>query len=220
MGGKNSIFHKPLGTGKKSVSHNPLNVMPAYSGGIGKYQTGMGIGDIAGRVFGGTTENQSNPYGSFEANKKQAMQAMDYGRKQGEVMTGGTMADAGKGRKQVRDRLEQVFQGNSAGANRLAESQNADARQLKARQAMYGGGQMSEGQRQAQERNQARDMASFVSDEKRQAVADLSREYRGMAGDIMKSSGQYGSIIMGAQPPAQPAQQSQGLLSRVFGGLF
>jgi hypothetical protein len=216
MGGKNSMFNKPLGTGKKSVAHNPLNITPIWSGSVGGIDTGLGASDkidamqkgdykraMLGNLAGGTTGDASNPYGNFAQNKQEAMKAMDFGTKKGEVMTGGSMAEAGEGRAKVRDRLEQVFQGNSAGANRLAESQAADAKQMKARQAMGGGGQMSEGQRAAQENMQNRQLAGFVSDEKR-------HEYRGMAGDIMKSSGQYGSIIMGAQPPAQP-QSSGGL---------
>jgi len=31
MGGKNSMWNKPLGTGKQSVAHNPLNIVPAHS---------------------------------------------------------------------------------------------------------------------------------------------------------------------------------------------
>ena len=149
-----------------------------------------------------TADNESKGIYTFSGNQADAYKAMKYGEGQGERITGGTMEQAGQGRAQVRSRLEDIFSGNSAGANRLSQSQNADAKQLKAGQAMQGGGsQMAAGQQQMQQRQAGRDLAGFKADEQRRALGDMSREFRGMGGDIMKASGQYGSIMMGAKPP-------------------
>jgi len=55
IGGKNSIFDKPLGTGSGSVASNPLNISPLHSGTIG-FGTGSIYGDgknLSQFVFGG-----------------------------------------------------------------------------------------------------------------------------------------------------------------------
>jgi len=165
-------------------------------------------------------EKIDNPYG-LTKKQKEAENALKYGEDRGQTLTGGTLQQAGEGRALVRSRLENVFQGNSAGANRLRESQNQDMKSMKAQQALQGGGsQMAAGQQQAAQREQSRDLANFVSDEKRQTISDLSKEYRGMGSDITNTSGQYAGIMMGAQPLAAPKQGGGGLISSIFGGLF
>lgn len=141
------------------------------------------------------------------------------GRERGEEITGATSKEVGEGRAEVRDRLKETLEGNSAAAAALQQDQAQQSRTLRANQAMAGGGQMNEGQQQALQRTQLIDRAQFVSGEKRQALSDISKEYRGAGGDIMRSEGQYGSIAVGAMKPAV-AKQSKGLLSSVFGGIF
>ena len=92
---------------------------------------------------------------------------------------------------------------------------------LKAQQAAGGGGQMNVGQQEALKRQAMRDTAEFVSTEKRQALSDMSKEFRGAGSDIASMTGQYGSILVGMQKPAAPAQGGGGgMLSNIFGGLF
>ena len=55
MGGKNSVFNKPLGTGSGSVASNPLNISPLHSGTIG-FGTGSIYGNgntLSNALFGG-----------------------------------------------------------------------------------------------------------------------------------------------------------------------
>jgi len=141
---------------------------------------------------------------------------MKKGEQKGEQLTGSTLAESGEGRKDVRNRLTGILEGNSAGASALKQDQNQQAKSLRAQQAMAGGGQMNEGQQQALQRQAQVDYAKFVSQEKRQALSDLSREWRGAGSDIMKSTGQYGSVMVGAQPPAV-ASSGGGLFSSIFG---
>ena len=225
MGGKNSIINKPLGTGKHSVSRNPLNISPLHSGSIGGGRSIWGdktlsenpaaaIGAVPAAIFGGKKDKamSSMSMGDVEG-------FMEKGQAKGEELTGTTSAQAGQGRAEVRDRLGDILKGESAGANALKQDQAQSQKALKAQQALAGGGQSNAGQLAALERQGQRDTAEFVSKEKRQALSDLSKEWRGAGGDIMKSSGQYGSILVGGQPAAQPAS-SNGLLSNIFGGLF
>lgn len=134
---------------------------------------------------------------------RQAFAALQHGEKVGEKLTGATLQEAGEGRAQVRDRIEDMFSGNSAGASALKQDQNQDLKALKSQQAISGGGQMSEGQQQALKRQSNLDYAKFVSGEKRQAVSDQSREFRGVVSDSLKASGQYASMMTGTQTPAQ-----------------
>lgn len=160
--------------------------------------------------------SEDNPYG-LSGDQQAAEKGLKYGEDRGETITGGTMEQAGQGRASIRSRLEEVFQGNSAATNRLKQGQNAAAKDLRAKQAVQGGGTpMAAGQQQALARQQQGDLAGFAANEQRTALSDLSREYRGMGGDIMKASGQYASIMEGSQPPANiSAPQSSGGISVV-----
>jgi hypothetical protein len=231
MGGKNSFFNKPLGVGKQSVKHNPLNVAPVVSGTIGpsdksgvdlwggkslgKEQTALGI---ASNVFGSDGEQADGSVNSLSKGDIEGF--MKQGRAKGEELTGTTSAEVGAGRADVRSRLQETLNGNSVGANSLRQSQNASMKDLKSNQAMAGGGQMNAGQQQALQRQGGRDLAEFRGQENRQALSDISKEFRGAGQDIMKSEGQYGSILIGSQSPAQAPQSGGGIFDKVFGGLF
>jgi len=218
FGGKNSFFNKPLGVGKGSVAHNPLNAMPMWSGRAGSEETntGLGLGDKVDQVTG---KNKAADGSVKSLSVGQIRGFMDEGREKGEELTGTTSAEVGEGRADVRDRLKETLDGNSAGANALRQDQAQAQKSLRAQQAVAGQGQMNAGQQQALQRQSSRDLAGFVSNERRQALSDLSKEYRGAGGDIMRSEGQYGSILVGSQPAAQP-QQANGLFTNLFGGLF
>jgi len=232
FGGKNSFFNKPLGVGKKSVAHNPTNLSIAHSGGArasydGKSAggfTGQGVNDkvgkikgMAGSVFGGSQDG-----GSINSLSKGDVESfMAKGEAKGEQLTGATMDEVGAGRAQVRDELQKTFEGNSVAANRLRQSQNDAQKMLKAQQAAGGGGQMNAGQQEALKRQAMRDTAEFLGNEKRQTLSDMSKEFRGAGSDIASMTGQYGSILVGMQKPAAPAQSGGGgAFSNLFGGLF
>lgn len=210
-GGKNSFWSKPFGTGKQSVAENPLNISPIHSGGIGGKigGTSFQVGDLWGgnNLSNRVKETVLGP-DPAEASKGLppglATSFLEGGEKKGEELVGGTTKEMGEGRKDVRDRLQEILQGDSAGAQALRTEQQQQQKKLKAQQALAGGGQMNLGQQQALKRQADMDYAKFTSDEKRRALADLSKEYRGAAGDIMRSSGQYGAIGVGMQPPAAP----------------
>lgn len=187
------------------------------SGGLGSLNRTLTGGNIASNVFG---TGGSKADGSAQNLSKGDIEGyMEQGRAKGEELTGTSSKDVGAGRADVRSRLQQTLDGNSAGANSLRQSQNSNMKSLKSSQALAGGGQMNVGQQQALERQGARDLAEFTSNEKRQALSDISREWRGAGTDIMKSEGQYGSILVGMQPTAQPAT-SNSLMDQIFGGIF
>ena len=232
FGGKNSFINKPLGTGKNSVNAAGRRTIGSPLWDMGASYASIQTGSIKPSIESAKSSAKGalntvglgpeDPQfsGGNQMSKQDIMNAMKFGEQKGEQISGATSGEVGAGRKEVRTQLQDILQGNSAGANRMQQSQNEQDKQMKARQAMSGGGgQMSEGMRQAQDRAQVRDLAEFRSNEQRQALSDLSKEWRGAGSDIMKSSGQYGSIMIGAQPPAVP-QQQQGLLSGLLGGLF
>ena len=170
------------------------------------------------QVFGDGGTQADGSAGSLSKGDIEGFMAK--GRAKGEELTGTDSASVGAGRADVRSRLQDTLDGNSAGANSLRQSQNSSMKNLKSSQAMAGGGQMNVGQQQALERQGARDLANFTSTEKRQALSDISREWRGAGSDIMKSEGQYGSILVGMQKPAQAQTGGGGLMDQIFGGLF
>lgn len=188
--GKNSLLSKPLGTGEGSVAKGLEGL---FSGGGDKSIKSLSTGDI--------------------------MRFLKAGAEEGETLVGGTKKEMGEGRADVRKRLKDTLEGNSAGANALKQDQAQAQRDLKAQQMLAGGGQMNVGQQQALKRQASRDLAKFRSDETRQALADLSREFRGAGSDIMRSEGQYGSVLVGAQPPAT-VKPSSGILTNFFGNFF
>lgn len=230
FGGKNSFWNKPLGTGKKSVNNAVTNLIgedaknatdflaSSFTGGgaIGNLKPRIDSGKkLVKGVLGKEDEKPTStaPAGSLEA-------FMEKGREKGEEVAGGTAKEMGEGRADIRDRLNQILSGESAGASALKQDQQQQQKSLKAQQAMAGGGgQMNVGQQQALKRQADIDYAKFTSAEKRQALADLSKEYRGAAGDITRSTGQYGSVMVGGQPAAQPQSQT-GIISDIFGGLI
>jgi len=193
MGSKNSFFNKPLG---------------GLLGGPGKAVANKAV--------------KHKPEASKHVtNATKGQQAMEKGEKKGEILTGATIEEAGQGRAGIRDRLKEIMEGDSAGAAQMQQDQNQAQKQLRASHAMHGGGgQMGEGQKQSLARAGARDLATLRSSEERQALSDQSKEFRGVVGDIMKSSGQYGNIEVGMIPPAQPKAPKQGVVSSIFGGLF
>lgn len=229
MGGKNSFFRKPLGTGKQSVGHNPLNVSVLHSGTLGPKSgldawggKSIGVNNIPAMAIlkglEGMGQQQNTSVNALGT--QDILNFLKAGTEEGEKITGGTREEMGEGRANVRKNLERRLAGESAGANALRQDQNQSMKALKSQQMLQGGGsQMNVGQQQALARQNARDLANFRSNEERQQLADLSREYRGAGTDIMRSAGQYGSILVGAQQPPQ-MKQSQGLLGNVFGGLF
>lgn len=231
--GKNNFFSKPLGTGSNSVSANPLNINPLLGlTGIGNRikdtiekdpmaVIAPGLNPIRplNTVFG--AGGQSKDGSTKSLSKSDVENFIAQGEKKGELLTGQSIESVGKGRSGIIDKLNNILQGDSVGANRLRQSQSDTSRELKASQMLAGGGQMDKGQQLALKRQQDRDLSEFVSGEKRQALSDLSLEYRGAAGDISKMGGQYGSILIGASnPPPQVGGGSNGLLSGLFGGLF
>jgi len=211
MGGKNSMWNKPFGVGKQSVAENPLNISPLHSGTLGP-NSGVDIygGETLSRkvsnIFGG---DDSDSVDQLTPAQVEAM--MDKGRSEGESAAGGTVAEMGQGRADVRNRLTETLNGNSAAAAGLKQDQQQAQKSLKANQALAGGsGQMNEGQQQALRRQSDMDMAKFRQQEDRKALGDLSKEFRGGVGDIFRSTGQLASIMVGAQPAPQP-QSSGGL---------
>lgn len=173
-----------------------------------------------GRLLGSTKKKSKSKSGSDKFSQEELSKFMDKGEKKGEQLTGSTLDEVGAGRKDVRSRLQKTLEGDSVGANRLRQSQNDSVKAMKAQQAASGGGsQMNVGQQEAMERQNSRDTAEFVSNEKRQALSDLSKEWRGAGSDISSMTGQFGSILVGMKDPAMPKQQ-EGLVSSVFGGLF
>lgn len=206
FGGGNSIFNKPFGTGSGSVGTNPLNILPIVS-------------------YSNTRKEQEKDAARKESaasakGKTEAMAALEEGERKGEILTGSTSAEVGEGRSEVRDRLQDILQGDSAGSAAMKQDQAQAKKQLRSEQALSGGGQMDAGQAQALERQSAIDIAKFQSSEKRQALSDLSREFRGAGSDIMKSSGQHGAISVGMIPPAQPKADKGGIVTQLFGGFF
>ncbi len=194
----------------KIGSVDPFNIM----GGINK-ATGFNLGKVD--PFNLVSDKDRNK--SIDQLSVGDVQGfINQGEKKGEIVTGTTMDEAGQGRAEVRDRLQETLNGQSAGANSLRQDQNYQAKALKANQAMQGGGQMDAGQQQALARQNQRDLANFVSGEKRQALSDLSKEWRGAGSDIMQAGGQYGSILVGSQAPQN--NNNGGLISDIFGGLF
>ena len=200
----------------------------AGAGGLTGAAPSMGgalAGGIAGATLGAAPNLVGNVFGGKEDPKLNSLSAGDVerflekGEKKGEILTGSTLQQEGEGRKLVKDKLKETLRGESAGANALKQDQAQQQKMLRANQAVSGGGQMSVAQQQAFDRQAQREHAAFVSQEKRQNLSDLSREYRGDGADIMQSSGQYGAILVGSQPPAQMAQRKPGVLGRVFGGL-
>lgn len=217
-GGKNSFWSKPFGTGSGSVSKEIVDPVLGdarkYTDMVGQAATGSHAQNVQD-IFGGDKVQGSTKSLSIG----QIRGFMEEGEQKGETLTGSTMKEVGEGRGEVRDRLKETLAGNSAGANALRQDQADQQKKLRAQQAVAGQGQMNAGQQQALQRQAARDTAKFISNEKRQTLSDLSKEWRGAGGDIMRSSGQYGSVLVGAQPAAVP-KQSNGLLSNLFGGLF
>lgn len=188
-------------------------------GGGGGFLGGLfgGAGSKTVRKATGSRPNTAN----HVTNSTKGQQAMEKGEKKGEILTGSTMEEVGTGRADVRDRLKEMLEGDSAGAAQMKQDQAQAQKQLRASHAMAGGGgQMGAGQQQALDRQASQDISKFQSTEKRQALSDLSKEFRGAGSDIMKSAGQYGAIEVGMIPPAQPKAPKQGLLSGIFGGLF
>lgn len=229
--GENSIISKPLGVGDQSVAYNPANISPLHSG------TVAGQGDIYGGnsnlsqgqniqkviapipkaindVFLGNGSGD-NPISTITPAQVEAF--MNKGEAKGELLTGSTLAEAGEGRKKVRDTLQQNLEGDSIAVSGLKQDQSQRIKELKANQLMSGGSQMNEGQRMSLERQADLDLARFKGAEQRQTLSDLSSEFRGVGGDIMKSTGQYGSVLVASQPSAVSSGGGGGLLSSLFG---
>lgn len=204
------------------VPKNIGSTIGGITGGLAGGRSGGLLGGLVGGSAGSSLGNMLG--GSAQKSPKQLsvgeiLGFMAAGEKKGEEVAGTTIAEAGKGRADVRSQLKQILEGNSAGANAMAQDQAQAMKTLKANQMLAGGGQMNLGQQQAIERQGARDLAQFKSNERRQALSDLSAEWRGAGADIMRTGGQYGSILTGAQPPAVQ-QPSNGLFTQIFGSFL
>lgn len=211
FGGKNSVFNKPLGTGKSSVNKGVENIIgKGAKDGLDSYASFMTGSYQPGTRSAGKVLNMSygNPQSVAEQTAKIRKEKEAQGLKKtkgeqiGESITGTTIEGVGQGRASIRKRLQGVLDGDSAGANTLRQDQLDTQRNFKAKQLMAGGGQMNVGQQQALKRQANIDYGRFVSDEKRKALSDLSREFRGAGGDILRSAGQYGALAIGQRPAA------------------
>ena len=231
--GKNHFLNKPFGTGKGSVNKagkDALGPIWDHGAAAGSIATGSlrpgfesagkavegyknSIGGIFDSVFGkdGRMPDKLSP-AAVEA-------FMNKGEAKGQQIAGATLQEVGEGRKDVRNRLKQILEGDSPGASALRSSQSDRQKAMKSERALAGGGQMGDAMMQEQKRQADLDFANFVARERNQALTNLSREYRGAGSDIMQSTGQFGSILVGSQPAAMP-QRSEGLITRVFGPLL
>jgi len=200
----------------------------AGAGSLSGTMGGAGMGAIAGGTIGansasggtllGGRESTLNTSGSI--NPTMVKGFLEEGERRGEIGVGGTMAEMGEGRKDVRQRLQDIVDGKSAATASLKDSQARKERDMRSQQKLSGRGQTDSAQIDQLQRQQGMDLATQKQNEQKAAISALSREYRGGLSDIMRSSGQWGSILVGAQPPAMPQEEGGGLLSNLFGGLF
>jgi hypothetical protein len=171
-------------------------------------------------VLGGGGSKEDGGSGT-SINPKQVRQFLDEGQKRGEQAVGGTIQELGKGRANIRSMLEDAVSGKSASISRMRNLQQSQQRDLKAKQLLQGGGsQMNDAAKQQMQRQQGMDLATQQAQEQARNVSMLSREYGGQVGDILKSSGQWGSVLVGAQKPAMPAQPKQGFISNFLSSWF
>ena len=141
-GGKNSVINKPLGHGRDSVKNNPTKAIAPIA------QGSLDLANNArGSIFGG---DDNTSMSSLSAGDVENFMAK--GEAKGEELTGSTLAESGEGRKDVRNRLTGILEGNSAGASALKQDQNQQAKALRSQQAIAGGGQMNQGQQEALKR--------------------------------------------------------------------
>lgn len=216
-GGKNSFWRKPFGDSDKkgSVANFTKNTVGDTAYNLGNAGAELMTGNVGGaansagkaakeglnqidNIFKGGQQNLN----SITPAQVEAM--MNKGQAKGEELTGTTSAEVGQGRKDIRKRLKETLDGNSAELAALRQNQQQDQKNLRAQQALGGGGQMNEGQMQALKRQANMDAAVFDAQRKRQALSDLSKEFRGAGSDIFRSTGQMASIMVGAQQPQVP----------------
>ena len=212
-------MRKPFGVGSQSVAYHPMNINPLHSGTIG---SGPGItgGRNVSQLLSGSGGKESNLNTAGAINPTMVKGFLEEGERRGEIGVGGTMAEMGEGRKDVRQRLQDIVDGKSAATASLKDSQARKERDMRSQQKLSGRGQTDSAQIDQLQRQQGMDLATQKQNEQKAAISALSREYRGGLSDIMRSSGQWGSILVGAQPPAMPQEEGGGLLSNLFGGLF
>lgn len=130
---------------------------------------------------------------------------MAQGRGRGEQLTGASSKEVGEKRGEIRGKYEDILEGPSRGATRVADARNADIKRLKANQAQGG---VSGGTRALQNMQASENYAGQIGDvrqkEYQDALNKLERQYRGASQDIMTAEGQYGAIGVGGKPVPQP----------------
>ena len=211
IGGKNSVFSKPLGSGSGSINQIGRNTVGAPLWDMGASYASINAGNIeqgynsARKSYQGATDQVSNVFNpkpeveTLPAGK--AGEFLKAGEAKGEQLVGADASTVGQERADIRQKFKDLMSGNSIAQQQLAQQSNAMQRQARANAAVSGGaGQMAAGQQQAMSRQAASDMANLRSQEYQQALNKLETQYRGAAGDIAKLAGQYGSIGMGNQP--------------------